>query len=58
VAIAIEQGKAAMQRAWREQRDEITHDEVPGGGDCCLDWPLAVTRKCMSDDRCVTGIAV
>ena len=29
VAIAVEQGEAAMQRAWGEQRDEITHGEVP-----------------------------
>jgi hypothetical protein len=31
VAIAVEQGKAAMQWAWREQRDEIAHGEVPCG---------------------------
>jgi hypothetical protein len=31
VAIAVEQGEAAMQRAWGEQRDEITHGEVPWG---------------------------
>jgi hypothetical protein len=29
VAIAVEQGKAAMQRAWREQRDEKTRGNVP-----------------------------
>ena len=31
VAIAVEQGKAAVQRAWREQRDEIAHGKVPCG---------------------------
>lgn len=30
-AIAVEQGKAAVQRAWCEQRDQITHGEVPCG---------------------------
>lgn len=25
MAVAVEQGKAAVQRAWREQRDEIAH---------------------------------
>ena len=58
VAIAVEQGEAAMQRAWREQRDEIAHGEVPWWGDCCEEWHWVVTRKCRSDDRCVTGIAV
>ena len=32
VAIAVEQGEAAVQRAWREQRDQITHGEAPWGG--------------------------
>jgi hypothetical protein len=31
MTVAIEQGKAAVQRAWREQRDQITHGEVPCG---------------------------
>jgi hypothetical protein len=31
MAIAVEQGKTAVQGAWREQRDEITHDKVPCG---------------------------
>jgi len=31
VAIAVEQGEAAMQWAWREQRDQIAHGEVPCG---------------------------
>lgn len=31
VTIVVEQGKAAMQRAWCEQRDQITHGEVPCG---------------------------
>ena len=31
VAIAVEQGKAAMQWAWREQRDKKTHGKVPCG---------------------------
>ena len=30
-AVAVEQGEAAMQRAWSEQRDEIAHGEVPCG---------------------------
>jgi hypothetical protein len=29
MTIAVEQGKAAMQWAWREQRDEIAHGEEP-----------------------------
>jgi hypothetical protein len=29
VTVTVEQGKAAMQWAWREQRDEIAHGEVP-----------------------------
>jgi hypothetical protein len=29
VAIAVEQGEAAVQWAWREQRDEKTHGNVP-----------------------------
>ena len=32
MAIAVEQGEAAVQRAWREQRDQITHGEAPWGG--------------------------
>ena len=31
VAVAVEQGEAAMQRAWREQRDQMAHGEVPCG---------------------------
>ncbi|MNY76703.1 hypothetical protein D3C86_2163750 [compost metagenome] len=31
VAVAVEQGEAAMQRAWCEQRDQIAHGEVPFG---------------------------
>ncbi|CAI8764218.1 Transcriptional regulator [Pseudomonas sp. IT-196MI5] len=31
VAIAVEQGEAAMQWAWREQRDQMAHGEVPCG---------------------------
>ena len=31
VAVAVEQGEAAMQRAWSEQRGEIAHGEVPCG---------------------------
>ena len=31
MAVAVEQGEAAMQRAWGEQRDEIAHGEVPCG---------------------------
>jgi hypothetical protein len=27
VAIAVEQRKAAMQRAWREQRNQMAHDD-------------------------------
>ena len=26
MAIAVEQGEAAVQRTWGEQRDQITHD--------------------------------
>ncbi len=29
MTIAVEQGKATVQRAWREQRDEIAHGEEP-----------------------------
>ena len=29
MTIAVEQGKAAMQWTWREQRDEIAHGEEP-----------------------------
>ena len=32
VAVAVEQGKAAVQWAWCKQRDQITHGEVPCGG--------------------------
>ena len=42
MAIAVEQGKAAVQWAWREQRNEITHGEVPWG-DCCEEWHRVVT---------------
>ena len=31
MAVAVEQGEAAVQRAWRKQRNEITHGEVPCG---------------------------
>jgi hypothetical protein len=31
MAIAVEQGEAAVQRTWREQRDQITHGGVPCG---------------------------
>lgn len=31
VAVAVEQGEAAMQWAWREQRDQMAHGEVPFG---------------------------
>ena len=31
VAIAVEQGEAAMQWTWREQRDQMAHGEVPCG---------------------------
>lgn len=31
MAVAVEQGEAAMQRTWVEQRDEIAHGEVPFG---------------------------
>jgi hypothetical protein len=31
VTIVVEQRKAAMPRAWREQRDQITHGELPCG---------------------------
>jgi hypothetical protein len=31
MAVAVQQGEAAVQRTWREQRDEITHGEVPWG---------------------------
>jgi hypothetical protein len=27
VAIAVEQRKAAMQRTWREQRNQMAHDD-------------------------------
>jgi hypothetical protein len=42
MAIAVEQCEAAVQRTWREQRDEITHGEVPWG-DCCEEWHRVVT---------------
>ncbi len=29
VAVAVEQGEAAVQRAWCEQRDQMTHGDVP-----------------------------
>ena len=29
VAIAVEQGKAAVQWAWCEQRDEVSHGKLP-----------------------------
>ena len=29
MAVAVEQGEAAVQRAWREQRDEIAHGRKP-----------------------------
>jgi len=38
MAVAVEQGKTAVQGAWREQRDEISHGEVPCG-DCCEECP-------------------
>lgn len=38
--IAVEQGKAAMQRAWREQRDEVAHGKVP-----CRGAVLQVARE-------------
>ncbi|MNN91583.1 hypothetical protein D3C81_2097150 [compost metagenome] len=31
VAVTVEQGETAMQRAWCEQRDQIAHGEVPFG---------------------------
>ena len=31
MAVAVEQGEAAMQWAWREQRDQMAHGEVPCG---------------------------
>ena len=31
VAVVVEQGEAAMQRAWREQRDEVAHGQYLGG---------------------------
>ncbi len=31
VAVAVEQGEAAMQWAWREQRDQMAHGEIPFG---------------------------
>ena len=31
MAIAVEQGEAAVQRAWREQRDQMAHGGVPCG---------------------------
>jgi hypothetical protein len=31
VAIAVEQGEATVQWAWREQRDQMAHGEVPCG---------------------------
>jgi hypothetical protein len=32
MAVAVEQGKAAVQRTWGEQRDQITHGEYLVGG--------------------------
>ncbi|RKS18543.1 hypothetical protein BJ917_4233 [Pseudomonas sp. WPR_5_2] len=29
VAVAVEQGEAAVQWAWCEQRDQMTHGDVP-----------------------------
>lgn len=29
--MAVEQGEAAMQGAWREQRDQVAHGKVPCG---------------------------
>jgi len=31
VAVVVEQGEAAMQRTWVEQRDQVAHGEVPCG---------------------------
>jgi len=31
MAVAVEQGEAAMEWAWREQRDQMAHGEVPCG---------------------------
>lgn len=31
VAIAVEQGEAAMQRAWGEQQAQVAHGKVPCG---------------------------
>lgn len=31
-AVAVEQGEAAMQWTWREQRDQMAHGGVPFGG--------------------------
>ncbi len=57
VTVAVEQGEAAVQRTWREQRDEIAHGEIPCEGDCCEECQRRVTQPCMSDDICVTGAA-
>jgi len=44
VAIVVEQGETAVQRAWREQGDEKTHGNVPFGGDCHKGCQRAVTK--------------
>ena len=31
VAVAVEQGETAMERAWCEQRDEVSHGKLPCG---------------------------
>ena len=41
MTIAVEQGKATVQRAWCEQRNEVAHGEVPDGG---LQWSLPTSR--------------
>ena len=55
MTIAVEQGKAAMQWARSEQRDQVAHGKVPSRGDCREGCQSAVTCKCMGGDICVTG---